>query len=156
MNQNLQTAVSVTSWNIQTVTVAPPPPADATPTVASPASAQPLSVNGKTTSLSVLGADDGGESNLTYSWEAVNEQPLGVTFSANGTNAAKNTTATFTRAGTYQLKVTISDGVSSTTSSVTVVVNQIITTVTVTPAGSVVANGETKQLTATAKDQFGI
>src|SRR5262249_8479889 len=67
------------------------------PTVATPAAASPKSVTGTTTALSVLGADDGGESNLTYTWSS--SGPASVSFSANGTNAAKNTTATFKNAG---------------------------------------------------------
>ena len=41
--------------------------------------------------LSVLGADDGGEPNLTYTWATTGTPPAAVTFSANGTNASKNT-----------------------------------------------------------------
>src|SRR5207244_8347156 len=55
-----------------------------------------------------LGADDGGETHLTYTW-AVTAGPSGVTFSANGTNAAKSSTATFTQAGTYTFQVTVTD-----------------------------------------------
>ena len=40
------------------------------PTVATPAAATPSTVTGTTTALSVLGADDAGESNLTYTWAA--------------------------------------------------------------------------------------
>ena len=49
--------------------------------------------DGTTTALSVLGADDGGEANLTYTWAATTLPGGGhaPTFSANGTNAAKNT-----------------------------------------------------------------
>ena len=53
-------------------------------------------VTGTTTVLSVLGADDGGESNLTYTW-SVTSKPSGAsnpTFSLNGINAAKSTTNT--------------------------------------------------------------
>ena len=39
--------------------------------------------------------------------------PGGAAFSLNGTNAAKNTTATFSQAGAYTLTVTISDGSKS-------------------------------------------
>ena len=47
--------------------------------------------------LSVLGADaTGGESILTYTWSTTGTPPGPVMFSANGTNAAKTTTATFT------------------------------------------------------------
>src|SRR5205823_7248329 len=79
------------------------------PTVAVAAAASPSPVTaGTTTDLSVLGADDGGEANLTYTW-AVTAGPSGTTFSANGTNAAKNNTATFPQAGTYTFQVTVTD-----------------------------------------------
>ena len=53
-------------------------------------------VMGNTTDLSVLGNDDKGEPALKYFWSVV-EKPEGADdpdFSANGTNAAKNSTAT--------------------------------------------------------------
>jgi hypothetical protein len=125
------------------------------PTVATPASASPSPVTGTTTALSVLGADDGGESNLTYTWSS--SGPAAVTYSANGTNAAKNATATFTQAGSYSFTVTIKDsGGLTATSSVTVTVNQTLTTVTVSPGSATVAPGATQQFTATQKDQFGL
>ena len=130
--------------------------ADATPTVANPATANPATVTGTTTALSVLGADDGGERNLTYQWAATSEAPATVAFSLNGTNAAKNTVATFTQAGTYTFQVTMTDksGLSATT-SVTVVVNQTLTSLTVTPNNVTVAPGATQQFAASALDQFG-
>jgi hypothetical protein len=127
------------------------------PTVATPASATPNPVTGTTTALSVLGADDGGEANLTYTW-AVLAAPVGASpaFSPNGTNAAKNTTVTFNRAGTYQFQVTITDsGGLSTTSSVSVTVNQTLTSITVSPATATVRLGGQKQFSATGLDQFG-
>ena len=47
-------------------------------------------VLGRTASLSVLGADNNGESSLKYTWQPV-EVPSGgnVSFASNGTNAAK-------------------------------------------------------------------
>src|SRR5205807_531193 len=78
------------------------------PTVATPASASPNPVTAKTTNLSVLGADDGGEANLTYTWATTGTPPAPVTFSASGTNAAKNVVATFAKAGGYSFQGTIS------------------------------------------------
>jgi len=46
---------------------------------------------------SVLGADAAGESGLTYTWAVIGTPPAPVYFSANGTNAAKNTTVYFGR-----------------------------------------------------------
>ena len=71
--------------------------------------------------MSVLGADDGGEPNLTYTWSCTG--PEGVTFSVNGPNRAKNTSATFKNAGRYTFKVTIADaGGLTATSSIAVTV----------------------------------
>ena len=96
--------------------------------MATPAAATPSPVTGTSTALSVLGADDGGEANLTYTWVATGTPPAPVSFSVNGTNGAKNTTATFTAAGNYSFQVTITDaGGLSTTSSVNVTVAQTLT-----------------------------
>jgi hypothetical protein len=128
------------------------------PTVATPATANPNPVTATTTALGVLGADDGGESNLTYNW-SVTAQPSGVTspsFSINGTNAAKNSTATFYAAGTYTFQATITDsGGLSTSSSVNVTVNQTLSSVGVTPGGVTLASGGTQLFTASSLDQFG-
>jgi hypothetical protein len=146
--------LSVTSSVTVTVTV----PANQPPTVAQPASASPAVVTGKTTTLSVLGADDGGEANLTYTW-TVTSKPAGAadpTFSVNGSNAAKNTVATFSRAGSYTFLVTITDaGGLSATSTVSVTVQQTLTTIQVTPRTATVKVGGTVQFTALALDQFG-
>jgi hypothetical protein len=128
------------------------------PTVAQAAAAAPNPVTGTSTSLTVLGADDGGESNLTYSWSTLTKPPgaIGPSFSANGTNGAKNTIATFSQAGTYTLLVTITDsGGLSITSQVNVQANQTLTSIAVTPNNSSVAVLQTLQFGATAMDQFG-
>jgi hypothetical protein len=130
---------------------------NAPPTVATPASASPNPVTGTTTNLSVLGADDGGEANLTYTWATTGTPPAPVTFSANGTNAAKNVVATFTKAGSYSFQVTIKDqGNLTVTSSVGVTVNQILTSISVAPSSATVAVSATQQFTATGLDQFGV
>ena len=126
------------------------------PTVATPASASPNPVPGTTTALSVLGADAAGEGTLTYTWAATGTPPAPVTFSANGTNAAKNTAATFSKAGSYSFAVTLRDGGGLTaTSTVTVVVQQTAASVIVSPASATVAPGGTVQFSATVNDQFG-
>ena len=84
-------------------------------------------MTGTTTALSVLGADDAGESNLTYTWATTGTPPAPVTFSDNGDNTAKNTTATFSQAGNYTFQVTITDvGGLTATSSVDVAVSQTL------------------------------
>jgi hypothetical protein len=128
-----------------------PPPA---PTVAQPAAASPNPATGTTAALSALGADSGGEASLTYTWSA--SGPAAVTFSPNGTNAAKNTTATFSAAGAYTLTVTLRNpGGGSTTSSTPVTVDQTATSVVVSPSSVSVVESGTQQFTASEKDQFG-
>jgi len=126
------------------------------PTIATAAAASPNPVTGTTTNLSVLGADDAGEANLTYTWATTGTPPAAVTFSANGTNNAKSTIATFIKAGSYSLQVVIKDqGNLTVTSSATVNVNQTFTAITVSPASASVNVGTTQQFTASASDQFG-
>src|SRR4051794_16856007 len=127
---------------------------DTAPTVATPAAANPNPANGFSSSLSVLGADDGGEASLTYTWASVG--PAAPTFSANGTNAAKNTLAQFGKAGSYTFTVTIKDaGGKTVTSAVVVTVNQTVSQIDIAPLNASVVVGATKQFTATASDQFG-
>jgi hypothetical protein len=130
-------------------------PANNPPTIATAASASPSPVTGATTALSVLGTDDNGEANLTYTWTTTGTPPASVSFSANGTNATKNTTATFTSAGIYSFLVTARDqGNLTVTSAVSVTVNQTLTTVVVAPTSATVAASAPQQFTATARDQF--
>jgi hypothetical protein len=85
----------------------PGAPPNKAPTIAGAVSVAANPVAGATTALRVLGADDGGEPDLTYTWSG--SGPAGVTFGANGPNRAKNTTATFPTAGRYTVQVTIAD-----------------------------------------------
>jgi hypothetical protein len=125
------------------------------PTIATPASASPSPVTGITTSLSVLGADDRGEPNLTYTWTTIGSPPAAVTFSANGTNAAKNTVATFSKAGSYSFQVIIRDaGGLTATNTTDVTVNQTLTAIALSPVSATVNPSATRQFTATGRDQF--
>ena len=127
------------------------------PTVVRPAAADPNPVTGTTTTLSVLGADDGGAANLRYTWSAL-ESPAGVAapvFSANGTNDAATTVATFAGSGLYDLRVTISDGTLSVTSAVTVDVRPTPTAVTVTPGAITLPPGVKARFIGSVTDQFG-
>jgi len=105
--------------------------------------------------VSALGSDDGGEPSLRYTWRRLGG-PAAVTFSPNGTNAAKNATATFSRAGSYTLEVTIQDvnglvGINT----VPVTVSQMLTSVAVAPSPVTVQTGGSQTFTGTAQDQFG-
>ena len=125
--------------------------------IVTPAAANSNPVTGTTTALSVLGQEGGTDAGLTYSWSYTG--PTGVTYSGanNGTNAAKNITAIFTQAGTYNFTATITDpGNLSTTSMILVTVNQTPTYIAVSPSSSpVVPIGLARQFSATATDQFG-
>ena len=107
-------------------------------TLASPASAtgvlpdQPASIfanspTGMNTVLSALGADSAtAETNLTYTWSVLSK-PSGTanpTFSINDSNAAQNTTATFSGFGLYTFEVTITDPLGNSITS-TVQVNAV-------------------------------
>src|SRR5262249_10654780 len=121
------------------------------------ASANPSPTTSTTTNLSVLGADATGESNLTYSWATTGSPPAPVNFSINGTNAAKNAIATFTKAGNYSFLVTITNsGGLSVTSSVSVPVQLATAKITVPPNSATVVPSGTQQFSATGYDQFGV
>ena len=142
------------SSEVHAIPTAPP---SEPPSVAVAASALPVTVSGTTVNLSVLGADDGGEASLRYTWSLQDTPPAPVLFSANGTSAAKNTTVTFAQSGTYQFSVSIRDAEGQTAiSNVTVTVNQTLSGVTISPASATVAMGGTRLFAATARDQFGI
>jgi hypothetical protein len=125
------------------------------PTVATPAAATPNPTSGTTTALSVLGADDGGESALTYTWAA--GAASSVSFAPNGSNAAKSSVATFGAAGTYDLGVTIRDAQGQTAqSSVRVTVNPTVTSLAISPVTASIPPRASRTLVVTARDQFGM
>lgn len=128
--------------------------ANAVPVVAS-ASAAPATVAGTSTALSCSASDDGGEPNLTYTWSA--SGPAAVTYSRNGSNAAKSATATFTRAGAYIFTVSARDaGGLVGTRTVNVSVTATPTTLAATPATATVTVGAQVVFSASVSDQFGI
>jgi plastocyanin len=116
-----------------------------------------LSSTGTTASLSVTASDPNQGATITkYTWSV--SGPSGVTFSSsNGTSTGNSATATFTQTGTYTFTVTITDslGLNSTSTAAALVVGQVLTSITVSPANSVVKDGLTKQFAASAFDQFG-
>jgi hypothetical protein len=110
----------------------------------------PDTVAGSTSQLAVSATDPGGFA-LNYSW-SVMSGPSGVSFT---NNTASSTGASFTQAGSYVFKVTVTDSLgSSSTATVNVTVNQTVTTITVSPTSATVADGATQQFSATAFDQF--
>lgn len=133
------------------------PAANLPPTIVTNAVATPSIVSSFTTNLSVTASDDAAESALTYSWSASGgtvQRP--VSFSVNGTNAAKNTTATFTVAGNYTFNVTARDADGLTASSaVDVTVNQTATSLNVSPSTVTLPKDTTQLFGAIVNDQFG-
>ena len=137
-----------TATTTVTVTVGVPP------TVARNASSVPSSpVTVSSVVLDVLGADDGGEPSLLYSWVALGPGP--VTFSDNNSNSAKKTTASFAQGGSYKLTVTVTDVVGLQNSSViTIEVVQKLAVIEIAPGTATVNAGAGKPFSATIKDQF--
>lgn len=94
-------------------------------TILSGPAAIPNPVTQGSAGLAVTAATEAGEAGLTYTWGVIGTPPAPVVFSVNGTNAAKNTAASFSKSGTYLLSVTItSSGTSTVTGNLPVTVNQ--------------------------------
>ena len=129
------------------------PSGTGTITITNPAQASANPVTTTSVGVSVLGQENGNDNDLTYTWSS--SGPAGVTFSVNGTNGAKNTTARFVHAGSFTLTATVSDGNQSVSSSVTITVSQTLTTLQVSPASATVPDGTTRQFSVSALDQFG-
>jgi plastocyanin/regulation of enolase protein 1 (concanavalin A-like superfamily) len=130
---------------------------DRAPTLITPPSANPSEVTGKTADLSVFGADESGEAALTYTWSTIGK-PVGApdpTFTSNGTNAAKSSTVNFSRAGSYTLQVAISDGTLTTIAQLPVIVDQTLTSLSVSPSSTTVSQNRQAQFSVAAYDQFG-
>lgn len=128
--------------------------ANTPPTVQSEVTPATNLVAGTNVSVSVLGADDGGETNLTYSWTATG--PSGVTFTPNESNSAKDTTVCFVKAGTYWMEATIADQqCASVASSGSVTVAQTLNGLTVSPCDLTMWSGMAKAFTVNSVDQFG-
>jgi hypothetical protein len=132
---------------------------NAAPVITTAATASPSPVQGKTSTLSVGATDDGGAANLTYYWSSTNTPAGEVDFSSvNGTNSGSSITTTFSAAGSYDFAVAVVDGAGQVAvSSVSVVVQQAMTTIKVTPGGAPlqVPQHSSIALSATSLDQFG-
>ncbi|WP_168215697.1 fibronectin type III domain-containing protein [Roseimaritima ulvae] len=127
------------------------------PTITAPATAGSSLVTGTSTTLSVNATDDADDSDLIFTWSVVSGPGEGTaSFSENESNAAKNATATFDRAGSYVLGVTAEDkrGLKA-TSTVSVTVEQTLTDFFIDQDDVMVVEHQTRPFTATALDQFG-
>lgn len=109
------------------------------PSITGGPTADPATVDGTTTALSVSATDpDGEDSALTYTWSApvfpVFDNTPAPTFSPNGSTDAADTVATFAGAGDYVLRVTVQDASGHTvTGDVEVRVDQAASAVQVDP-----------------------
>jgi hypothetical protein len=113
--------------------------------VATAAAAAQSTTTSATDALSVLGGGAVGESNMLYTW-TVTSAPAGAaapTFSANGTNAAKNLNVTVSSVGDYTFICTITDAANSAvpaaTSSVSISVTPVAKSLRVSPLHATVA-----------------
>ncbi len=126
------------------------------PILTTVASASPAEVTGTTTNLSALASSAAGDAALVYAWTEEGLSPAPVSFSSNGTNAARNTVATFAKPGDYTLRVTVRDGLGrSAFSSVAVHVSASIAAVSLEPPEVDLATGAAQQFSVLVRDQFG-
>jgi hypothetical protein len=128
------------------------------PTITTGASGTASSGTDKAFDLSVVADNpDSNESDLSYLW-TVDKKPSGApdpVFNPNNTNAAKNTTATFGKAGSYTLRVTATNTQGdSSFSRVTINVAQVATVIKVNPHAQTIALGATQDYNASVVDQF--
>lgn len=96
----------------------PPPPTNNAPTAQAGAD-QTIEWPVATAQLTGSGTDPDSGQTLTYAWTG----PSGVTFS---TASAASTNATFPSAGSYNLTLTVNDGTTSATDTVTVTVSPAV------------------------------
>ncbi len=107
----------------------------------------------RTAQVTVGANDDGTEANLAYTWSATG--PAAVSFTPNGNNAAKDSSASFSKEGVYTLSVTVRDGTNRTVvGSFTLPVEPTYTLLRMTPVSARVEVGANLQYQVTARDQF--
>jgi hypothetical protein len=125
------------------------------PHIVAEASASPSPVTGTTARLSVRADDDGGAAALVFDWAEVSG-PAPVSFSANSSNAAQDTTVTFAAVGPYVLRATVRDADGNVvTSGVSVAVVQTLTSLVVMPSSTSLMTGASQRFSAAGADQFG-
>jgi MBG domain/Metallo-peptidase family M12 len=112
-------------------------------------------VRGNSVNLFVSATDDAGESSLSYTWSLLNGPGAPVVFSANDSNSAKDTTATFAAPGDYQISVSVRDAQGlSASGTLNLRVLQNASGIVVTPGVVSLDFGGTQLFSATLLDQF--
>lgn len=127
------------------------------PVITQAPTASPASVLGTSTQLTTLASDPvDPESALIYTWSVVTAPVGGDTFfSPNGTNAAKQCTGTFTRAGSYTLRVTATDlSGKSVSAQTSVMVSATASSLTLSPTNTTVDAYSSLPFLANVLDQF--
>jgi hypothetical protein len=130
-----------------------------TPTITSPPTT--TSTPGTFIPLHIAATDTAGTAGspgLRYTWTAIH-LPAGAkmpSFNRNGTNAAQNIIARFTKAGGYVLRCEVKNAAgNAATTDIAVNVLQTATTLKLSPAHPIVSVGKSVTLSATEYDQFG-
>jgi hypothetical protein len=127
------------------------------PTITSAASFSPTHVTGTKAKLSVTATSNTGGT-LSYAWSTLHA-PSGApapTFTPNSSTSSANTSMHFFKAGTYKVRVTVTDSNGGTSvSDEDIVVQQTPTQIKITPHKAQIVKSTTKQFTATVDDQFG-
>jgi len=132
-----------------------------TPTLTVPSA---MTVTGTTAGLSVTGSDPTGNNEpISYNWSIISA-PQGANVQLNGaapsaTNTVTTITnlmnATFSQAGSYTFQVIAIDASGfSDPKDVSVTVQQVATSISVSADSSIVQNNQTATLAATGLDQF--
>jgi hypothetical protein len=118
------------------------------------------STHGYTIAASVIATETGrgGAAGLTYTWTAIHLPPGAKmpTFNVNGTNAAKDIIAVFSKAGGYILQCEVKNASGSAVSAdVSATVIQKATSLRLTPHHQTITTGQGITFHAVLYDQFG-
>jgi hypothetical protein len=136
-------------------TTSPGPSTVPMPYVANAAQGVSIAVPGTTATVSVLGGPAAAEAGFLYTWTMVSGPAGGaVSFSPNGSHAARDATATFTTAGTFSVQVVIaSTGGSVVSGPISITAVPTVTSVVVF-GPALVGVGATVSFNARVEDQF--
>jgi len=112
--------------------------------------ATPAVVTGSNTVLSVTASENGSSAGLTYRWSEASGPCASIQPST-----ASIASAIFHAAGTYSFKIVVKDGHGrSASATVSVIVAQTMSTLTVSPATATVAINLTRSFRSVVRDQF--
>jgi hypothetical protein len=147
--------LSINRSNVSFRTTAP---VDLPPQMLRPPAAEPDVVHGVSTWLEAFAADDRDTERLVFDWRLLSGPAGGeVAFSRDGSNPARRTLATFSRAGVYQIECGATDTAGGRgTGVVTVTVLLVPTAVRLSNPYRVLPAGGAARFDALVVDQFGL